>query len=284
MIKRPVHNSLARWRRGITAAALAAAAAAGSAGGSAARAGGGRGSRLFSFFVHYLFRLRPRPCWPSGRSQPAALAAFSRGQARRTRRARHPRAPGSLAVPPEGGDPGRALAAWSWGLEETFPPAPSPPPRQPARPWTPGAAPPALRAAGRSREPPGASAPRPGPQLRGPGGPSGAETFAPVPRALPRLAKPPGARAVARVRTEAPPRGRGIGEAAGFKWGAVWRLRNSLPRGERDLRSGRARAVGRLGRPPRQGGVRPRGWSRRSRPGGSWRSGAGGGARESAPG
>lgn len=119
MIKRPVHNSLARWRPGITAAALAAAA--GSAGGSAARAGGGRGSRLFSFFVHYLFRLRPRPCCPSGRSQPVALAASSRGQARRTRRALHARAPGSRAVPPEGGDPGRALAAWSRGPGGDFP-------------------------------------------------------------------------------------------------------------------------------------------------------------------
>lgn len=63
--------------------------------------------------------------------------------------------------------------------------------------------------------------------------------------------------------------------------GAVWRLRNSLPRGEWDLPSARR---GSAGTAPRQGGVRPEGWGGRWRPGGSSRSGAGGGARESAPG
>uniref|UniRef100_A0A8C0PY20 Uncharacterized protein n=2 Tax=Canis lupus TaxID=9612 RepID=A0A8C0PY20_CANLF len=222
IIKRPVHNSLARWRRGITAAALAAAA--GSAGGSAARGGRRarlrRGSRLFSFFVHYLFRLRPQPCCPSGRPGAAPLA----GQRGRRGELGHPRAPGSRAAPPgragtRGGSRRRLRAA-----RRRLSPPPGPPPARP--PPRPGP--------GRGREPPRAAAPcaprpapRAGAQLPAPAG----QPARPQPRAnfcsgarrssrrSSRRVKPPGARAAARVRTEAPPRGRGTGEAAGFKWG-----------------------------------------------------------------
>lgn len=53
-------------------------------------------SRLFSFFVHYLFRLRPRPCCWSGCSGPAPLARCL------------PRAPGTLR-------PGQPLGATGKG-------------------------------------------------------------------------------------------------------------------------------------------------------------------------
>ncbi|XP_060244076.1 proline-rich membrane anchor 1 isoform X2 [Meriones unguiculatus] len=65
-------------------------------------------SRLFSFFVHYLFRLRPRPCCRSGRSGPAPLARCL------------PRAPGTprLGQPRgatgKGGDPGGAGNRGGW--------------------------------------------------------------------------------------------------------------------------------------------------------------------------
>lgn len=67
-------------------------------------------SRLFSFFVHYLFRLRPRPCCRSGRSRPAPLA-------RCLPRAQAPRAPGNRAAPP-GRAGTRAAQGPAAGLEE----------------------------------------------------------------------------------------------------------------------------------------------------------------------
>lgn len=132
--------------------------------------------------------------------------------------------------------PWRARAAGSRRLGGDFP-RPLPPPQRPA---------PALGAGCRPSRPargqaqPGATAPcarcedtTPGPPLSAPGGPTGAQTFAPAPGAPPRHVKPPGARAAAKVRTEAPPRGRGTGEAAGFKWGLSGGWETELPRGGR---------------------------------------------------
>lgn len=212
------------------------------------RSPGGRRARLTSVFLFRALFISPPPAalLPE-RALPASGSRRFLSRAGETDEESsappRPEPPGGATG---GRGPGKGTRRLVLGAWRRLSP-PSPPPRQPARPRTPGAAPPALRAARRSREPPGASAPRPGPQLRGPGGPSRAQTFAPVSSALPRHAKPPGARAVARVRTEAPPRGRGIGEAAGFKWG---------PSGGSGTvcRGGSAtslrRAVDRLGRPP----------------------------------
>lgn len=137
MIKRPIHNSLARWRRGITAAALAAAA--GSAGGSAAPAGGGRGSGEahvcfpFSCIIYFASARGPaaRAGAPSQCLSPLLLAGRRDGRGE----LRHPRALGSRAAPPgRAGTRGGQSPPGPGGLEETSPP--SPPPRQPARPWT----------------------------------------------------------------------------------------------------------------------------------------------------
>lgn len=59
-------------------------------------------SRLFSFFVHYLFRLRPRPCCRSGRSGPASLVRYL-PSAPRT-----PRPGQTRGATGKGGDPGGA--------------------------------------------------------------------------------------------------------------------------------------------------------------------------------
>lgn len=177
-------------------------------------------SRLFSFFVHYLFRLRPRPCCRSGCSGPAPLA-------RCLPRALGTLCPGQpLGATGKGGD--RGGAGTRGGAEGGLlrparedPRTLSPPsawaarPGQRARRWPPFPA--------RTR-PSGAWSPvrtrrAPGPQISCPGGPSSVQTFAPAPRARPLQVKPPSARAAARVSLEAPPRGRGTGEAAGFKWG-----------------------------------------------------------------
>lgn len=77
---------------------------------------------------------------------------------------------------------------------------------------------PGPRAAKRSLEPVRARR-APVSQISCPGGPRSAQTFASAARARPLQVKPPSARAAARVSLEAPPRGRGTGEAAGFKWG-----------------------------------------------------------------
>lgn len=83
-------------------------------------------SRLFSFFVHYLFRLRPRPCCRSGRSEPASLARYlpraPRHPAPRTaaRRHREGRGPGRRRDPR--GRVGGGLARPApQGSEDTFP-------------------------------------------------------------------------------------------------------------------------------------------------------------------
>lgn len=82
-------------------------------------------SRLFSFFVHYLFRLRPRPCCRSGRSGPASLARYlpraPRHPAPRTaaRRHREGRGPGRRRDPRQGWR--RARAASSPRIRGHFP-------------------------------------------------------------------------------------------------------------------------------------------------------------------
>ncbi|XP_045427899.1 proline-rich membrane anchor 1 isoform X3 [Pipistrellus kuhlii] len=151
--------------------------------GAARAAGGGRGSRLFSFFVHYL-SLLPRPCARAAlpAAAPAAPPAGGRGGPGEPRTPR-PAQPGGAPERRAGTRGGRPVpvrvrvpGAW-----RTLSP-PSPPPWRPARPRTPGAAPPALRAAGRSGEPPGAQ--------RGPRRPSRAQTFAPAPALLPAREAP----------------------------------------------------------------------------------------------
>lgn len=157
-------------------------------------------SRLFSFFVHYLFRLRPRPCCRSGRSGPASLVRY-------LPRAPAPRAPDSREAPP-GRAGTRAAQGPAAGLEEgsrgQLPEDPrilSPPsawavqPGPWARGWPPfpaRARPSAARSSVQARRAPGT-------HISCPRGPSGAQTFAPAPRALPLRVKPPSARATARV-------------------------------------------------------------------------------------
>lgn len=124
MIERPVHNSLARWRPGITAAALAAAA--GSAGGSAARAGGGRGSGEahvcfpFSCIIYFASACGPaaRADAPSQRLSPLPLRGRRDGRGELL----NPRAQGSRAAPPRraGTRGGHSLPARG-SSEETFP-------------------------------------------------------------------------------------------------------------------------------------------------------------------
>lgn len=220
MIKRPIHNSLARWRRGITAAAQAATA--GSAGGSAARAGGGRGSGEahvcfpFSCIIYFASTRGPaaRAGAPGQRLSPLPLAGGRDGRGELG----HPRALGRRAAP-LGRE--RALAAGSRLLGGDFP-RPRLRLHSPPRSWARGAALPPYARPGVARTHRALSPVR---ARRAPAPDSAARR--PKPRANfcftagapPQHVKPPGARAVARVRTEAPPRGRGTGEAAGFKWG-----------------------------------------------------------------
>lgn len=257
------------------------------AGGGGGRAGGRPprrearlwlGSRLCSFFVHYLFRFARGPAARAGAPGQGLLPLAGVTDEKNSGTS----APGKpRGATGKGGDPGRALAAGSRLLAGDFP-RPRLRLHSPPGSWARGAA---LPPRARGQAWPGATAPctgyqraAPGPPPRPPRRPKPRANFcSSARRSSPaREARPPprGARAVVRVRTEAPPRGRGTGEAAGFKWGPPGGSGQSLRRGERVLLFP-ARRI-RWGRRQARWSEALEGHGRRWRPGGSARPGAGG--------